>query len=116
MPVVSASAFGQAPPRPAPMPDNAQSRAHIEAAKKIAGSDAFLEYPYNFFCIPANARANSSSAPDLEPVQIFDNLYAAGNSETTVYARKQSDKRAIRVIRVIGGQNKFPQDSMRNPG
>jgi metallo-beta-lactamase class B len=85
------SAFAQAPPPPAPKPDNAQSLAHIAAAKKIAGNDAYLAYPYNFFCIPANTRANNGSAPELEPVKIFDNLYAAGNSETTVYALNTSD-------------------------
>jgi metallo-beta-lactamase class B len=76
---------------PAPRPDNPQSLQHIAAAKKIAGNDPFLTYPYNFFCIPANTRANNSSAPELEPVKIFDNLYAAGNSETTVYALTTSD-------------------------
>lgn len=85
------SAFGQAPPPPAPKPDNAQSLAHIAAAKKIAGNDQYLMYPYNFFCIPANTRANNSQAPELEPVKIFDNLYAAGNSETTVYALTTPD-------------------------
>jgi metallo-beta-lactamase class B len=88
------TAFGQGGGRgapPAPRPDNAQSLAHIDAAKKIAGNDAFLKYPYDFFCIPANTRANNGNAPELEPVKIFDNLYAAGNSETTVYALQTSD-------------------------
>src|SRR5213593_793758 len=77
---------GAAPPA---RPDNAQSLAHIEAAKKIAGAD--LMAPFNFFCIPANTRANNANAPELEPVKIFDNLYAAGNSETIVYAITTSD-------------------------
>lgn len=94
------AAFGQAPPAgqaggrgaaPAPRPDNPQSLAHIAAAKKIAGNDQFLKYPYDFFCIPANTRANNGNAPELEPVKIFDNFYAAGNSETTVYALNTSD-------------------------
>jgi len=76
---------------PAPKPDNAQSRAHIDAAKKIAGSDPFLANPYNFFCIPANTRANNANAPELDPVKLFDNVYAVGNSETTVYAITTSD-------------------------
>ena len=66
-----------------PRPDNAQSLAHIEAAKKTAGND--VAAPFNFFCIPANTRANNANAPELEPVKVFDNLYAAGNSETIVY-------------------------------
>jgi len=70
---------------PAPKPENVQSLAHIEAAKKLAGGDAFLAKPYDFFCIPANTRANNVNAPELEPVKIFDNVYAVGNSETAVY-------------------------------
>ena len=70
---------------PPPRPDNPQSLAHIDAAKKLANNDAFLVNPYNFFCIPANTRANNSNAPELEPVKLFDNVYAVGNSETAVY-------------------------------
>jgi len=84
-------AFAQAPAPAAPKPDNAQSRLHIDAAKKIAGTDAFLMNPYNFFCIPANTRANNANAPELEPLKIFDNVYAVGNSETVVYAVTTSD-------------------------
>src|SRR5262249_4413069 len=84
-------ASAQAPAPAAPKPDNAQSRLHIDAAKKIAGNDAFLMNPYNFFCIPANTRANNANAPELEPVKIFDNVYAVGNSETVVYAITTSD-------------------------
>jgi metallo-beta-lactamase class B len=75
----------------APKPDNAQSLAHLDTAKKIAGSDPFLANPYNFFCVAGNARAQNNNAPDLDPTKIFDNLYAAGNSETTVYALTSSE-------------------------
>jgi metallo-beta-lactamase class B len=75
----------------APKPDNAQSLAHLDAAKKIAGSDAFLANPYNFFCIAGNARAQNNNAPDLDPIKLFDNVYAVGNSETTVYALTSSE-------------------------
>ena len=71
---------------PAPKPDNPQSLAHIDAAKKIAGNDAWLQTPYAFYCVAGGARANNASAPELEPVRIFDNLYAVGNSEAVVYA------------------------------
>src|SRR6185503_3262445 len=33
-----------------------------------------------------NARAQNNNAPDLEPIKLFDNVYAVGNSETAVYA------------------------------
>jgi metallo-beta-lactamase class B len=93
---VQAQAGGQAAP-PAAKPDNARSLAHIEAAKKRAGAD--LTAPFNFYCVPANLRANNAKAPELEPVKLFDNLYAAGNSETVVYAITTSDG----IILIDGG-------------
>src|SRR5215831_16730605 len=69
-----------------PRPDNSQSLAHVEAAKKLAGDDAWLKGPFNFYCVAGNARGNSTTAPAMEPVKLFDNLYAVGNSEATVHA------------------------------
>jgi hypothetical protein len=83
---VAATARAQRGALQPPRPDNAQSLAHIDAAKKIAGNDAFLANPFNFFCVSGNARAQYNNAPDLEPTKLFDNVYAIGNSETTVYA------------------------------
>jgi len=79
---------GQGPQ--ASRPDNAQSLSHVAAARQLAGDDAFLSNPFNFFCVPGNARAQNNNAPDLEPVQLFENLYAIGNSETSVYALTSS--------------------------
>src|SRR5438552_1189100 len=79
------------PPPPAPKPDNPQSLRHIDAARQIAGGDLFLKNPFDFFCVAGNARANNANAPELEPMKIFDNVYAVGNSETTVYAVTTSD-------------------------
>lgn len=62
---------------------------HIENARQLAGAD--VTAPFEFFCVPGNARPNDFSARPLEPVQLFDNLYAAGNSETVVYAITTSD-------------------------
>jgi glyoxylase-like metal-dependent hydrolase (beta-lactamase superfamily II) len=75
----------------APLPDNAQSLVHINAAKKLAADDPFLANPNNFFCVAGNARAQNNNAPDLEAVRLFDNVYAVGNSETTVYALTSSE-------------------------
>src|SRR5688572_4448955 len=72
-------------------PDNPKSLAHISAARGLAGDDAFLARPYSFFCVAGNARAQNNNAPDLEPTKLFDNVYAVGNSETTVYALTSSD-------------------------
>jgi metallo-beta-lactamase class B len=62
---------------------------HIEKARELAGTD--VTAPFEFYCVPGNARPNSSTAPELEPVKIFDNLYAVGNSETIVHAITTSD-------------------------
>jgi hypothetical protein len=53
----------------APLPDNAQSRAHIEAARRLAGNDSWLQAPFNFYCVAGNARANNGQAPVREPVK-----------------------------------------------
>lgn len=74
------AAFAQGP---------ATAQAHIEAARTIAGED--LAVPFEFFCVPGNARPNNFSAPALAPVKLFDNLYAVGNSESVVYALTTSD-------------------------
>jgi len=69
-----------------PRPDNSPSLAHVDAAKKLAGDDAWLKGPFNFYCVAGGARPNSTTAPALAPVKLFDNLYAVGNAEATVYA------------------------------
>jgi metallo-beta-lactamase class B len=74
-----------------PLPDNARSLGHLDSARKLAGDDAFLAHPYSFFCIAGNARAQNNNAPDLAPTKLFDNVYAVGNSETTVYALTSSE-------------------------
>lgn len=68
-------------------PSTAQE--HIDTARRLAGDDLLV--PFEFFCVPGNARPNDFSAPPLEPVRIFDNLYAMGNSESVVYALTTSD-------------------------
>jgi metallo-beta-lactamase class B len=65
------------------------AEAHREEAQRLAGTD--LTAPFDFFCVPGNPRPNDFSAPPLEPVRLFDNLYAAGNSETVVYAITTSE-------------------------
>lgn len=68
---------------------DAQINSHIDTARQLAGND--LRAPFDFFCIPENTRANNREAPNLEPVQLFDNLYALGHSETVVYAIPTSE-------------------------
>ena len=74
-----------------PRPDNPASLAHLKTAQSLAGNDAFLAIPHNFFCVAGNARAQNNSAPDVEPTRLFGNVYAVGNSETTVYALTSSE-------------------------
>ena len=85
------SLFAQRGAPQAPRPDNVQSLEHINAAKKLAADDSFLANPNNFFCVAGNARAQNNNAPDLDPVKLFDNVYAVGNSETAVYALTSSE-------------------------
>jgi metallo-beta-lactamase class B len=75
------------PPAAGPLPAAAQ--AHVAAARTLAGSD--LTVPFEFFCVPGNARPNNFGAPALTPVKLFDNLYAVGNSESVVYAITTSE-------------------------
>jgi metallo-beta-lactamase class B len=70
-------------------PADESADAHREAARRLAGTE--LTAPFDFFCVPGNARPNDFSAPPLDPVRLFDNLYAAGNSETAVYAITTSE-------------------------
>jgi len=72
------SAFGQggrggATQTTSPLPDNPQSLAHIDAARKIANDDPVLMTPLNFFCSPVDY---TKPGPELEPMKVFDNLYA----------------------------------------
>jgi metallo-beta-lactamase class B len=83
--ITAAQGPGRGAPAP-PRPDNPQSLMHVEAARALAGSDAWLQAPFTFYCVAGNARGNSPAAPELEPVKLFDNVYAVGNSEATVYA------------------------------
>ena len=82
-----------------------------QCGKKTGGSDSFLANPYNFFCVAGNARAQNNNAPDLDPVKLFDNVYAVGNSETAVYALTSSE--GI-VLLDAGFENKAEPCSFRS--
>src|ERR1051326_266934 len=82
------------------LPDNPQSLAHIDAAKKIANGDPVLMTPVNFFCAPVDY---NKPGPELEPMKIFDNLYAIPSSpvqQTTVWAITTRDG----IILIDSGQ------------
>ena len=78
----------QAPPPPLSAADESRVAQHLATARQLSGTD--VTAPFEFFCVPGNARPNSQTAPPLTPAKLFDNLYVAGNSETVVYAIKTS--------------------------
>jgi metallo-beta-lactamase class B len=84
--VAEAQAVREASPGPGA---DALIAEFIDGARQLAGND--VTAPFDFFCVPGNARPNDPGAPRLEPVKLFDNLYAAGNSETLVHAITTSD-------------------------
>src|ERR1700677_3496033 len=101
------SAFGQAAGRGKGAPtvtrspgDNPESLAHIEAARKLAGSDPVLTTPFNFFCAAVDY---NQPGPELEPIKVFDNLYAIPSSpvqQTTIWAITTRDG----IILIDSGQ------------
>ena len=81
-------AKAQAPAPAAPAkPDSPEVQALIEKAKKTGG--AMWAAEAHFFC--EAPRANSATDPVIVPTKIFDNMYAIGNSGTTVYVVQTSD-------------------------
>ena len=78
----------QAPAPAAPAkPDSPEVKALIEKAKQTGG--AMWAGEAHFFC--EAPRANSATDPVIVPTKIFDNVYAIGNSGTTVYVIQTSD-------------------------
>jgi len=68
-------------------PDTPEITKHVEAAKKIAGTE--WAAAANFFCL--NPHPNKADDPLFEPTKIFDNVYAIGRVGTVVYAITTSD-------------------------
>lgn len=82
------------------LPDNPQSLAHIEAAKKLAAGDPVLMSSWNFFCTTNDI---NKPGPEIEPTKVFDNLYAIPSStiqQTTIWAIPTSDG----IIMIDSGQ------------
>lgn len=76
-------AYAQAPAAKA---DSDAVKALIEKAKKTGGAQWAAEE--HFFC--EAPRANSPNDPPIEAAKIFDNVYAIGNSGTTLYVIQTS--------------------------
>jgi metallo-beta-lactamase class B len=71
----------QQPPAPPPTPDTPAITAMIEAARKAAAPE-FAD-AVHFWC--ETPRANRLDDPPIVPTRILDDVYAIGNSGTTVY-------------------------------
>src|SRR5579872_1725299 len=69
-------------------PDAPEVTKHVEAAKKIAGTEWAAEVA--FFCRPM-PYANKPDDPEFAPTKLFDNVYAIGRVGTVVYAITTSD-------------------------
>lgn len=83
-----ALARAQAPAPAAPAkPDSPEVKALIDKARKAGGAMWAVEA--QFFC--ESPRANSANDPVIVPTKIFDNVYAIGNSGTTVYVIQTTD-------------------------
>jgi metallo-beta-lactamase class B len=61
---------------------------HIDAAKKIAGTE--WATAANYFCAETQV-TTSATDPEVEPAKVFDNLYYFGDKATIAYAINTSD-------------------------
>ena len=78
---MSVAAIAQTPAPAPPRPDSPAVAAIVEKAKKAAGTTWADEA--HFFC--EAPRANAATDPPITPTKLFDNVYAIGNTGTTVY-------------------------------
>ena len=79
-------AAAQQPPAAPAKPDTPEITAMIETARKAAAPQ-FAD-AVHFWC--EAPRANRPDDPPIAPTKIFDNVYAIGNSGTTVYVVRTS--------------------------
>lgn len=94
-----AALSAQQPPAAPAKPDTPEITAMIEAARKAA-SPEFTE-AVHFWC--EAPRANSANDPPIAPTRIFDNVYAIGNSGTTVYV-VQTSAGLVMIDALFGNQ------------
>ena len=79
-------AAAQQPAQPPAKPDTPEIKALIEQTRKTAGPR--FAYAVHFWC--EEPRANRADDPVIQPTKLFDNVYAIGNSGTTVYVIQTS--------------------------
>src|SRR5437764_14446535 len=76
----------QAPPQPAPKPDSPDITRMIERLKQDVGPRWVPAV--HFWC--EEPRANRADDPVIPPTKVFDDVFAIGNSGTTVYVLRTS--------------------------
>ncbi len=86
-----AAAVGLAACAPSEPGDNAADDADSYVARARALAAADLAAPFEFFCVPGNARGTNRDGPSIAPAKLFDDLYVLGNADTVVYALTTSD-------------------------
>jgi metallo-beta-lactamase class B len=80
------AAAAQQPPQAPAKPDTPEVKALIEQTRKAGGP--MWASAVHFWC--EEPRANRPDDPVIQPTKIFDNVYAIGNSGTTVYVLQTS--------------------------
>src|SRR5262245_28072095 len=96
--VAAAAAQQPGPPR-SPAPDTPELKATIEQLRSAAGPR--WRDTVHFWC--EEPRANRADDPVIAPTKIFDNVFAIGNSGTTVYVFRTSA--GLLMIDALGGND-----------
>ena len=96
---VVAAIAAQQPPQAGAKPDTADVKTMIDRLRATVGprwGDAV-----HFWC--EEPRANRPDDPPIPPTRIFDNVFAIGNSGTTVYVIRTSS--GLLMIDALGGND-----------
>lgn len=97
--VAAAVAQQPGPPQAPAKPDTPEIQARIERLRTAVGPR--WAYAVHFWC--EEPRANRPDDPAIPPTKIFDNVFAIGNSGTTVYVLKTSS--GLLMIDALGGND-----------
>jgi glyoxylase-like metal-dependent hydrolase (beta-lactamase superfamily II) len=91
--------LAQQPPQSAAKPDTADVKTMIDRLRASVGPR--WGYAVHFWC--EEPRANRPDDPAIPPTRVFDNVFAIGNSGTTVYVIKASS--GLLMIDALGGND-----------
>jgi metallo-beta-lactamase class B len=94
-----AAVTAQQPASPAAKPDTPEIRMMIEQLRRAVGPR--WAHTVHFWC--EEPRANRADDPLIPPTRIFDNVFAIGNSGTTVYVIRTSS--GLLMIDALGGND-----------